>query len=489
MTNDRFGSVLHYLRRISPLRADEAPDTLLLERYAARRDEAAFAQVVRRHAGLVWGVCRRVLGQVQDAEDAFQATFLVLARKARAIRWRADVGNWLYAVAVRTALKARAQAVRRQRRERPMVDVPTPEPIAGCRDEVRSILDEELHRLPHKYRAPVVLHYLEGMTYAQAAEALGWAPGTVSSRLARARQLLRTRLTRRGVAVSTGSVAALLAAEAASGAAPAVLLETTIRAAFLSAAGKAGAAGLISARAALLTKGVLRAMLLTRLKVAAGLLLVLGLAGVGAGLFTQGMLAAGRPDPTARGGAADAPPGDKKDLELRKEVQRLTEELQKMQEKVSALENRLGPPGADAAPVLYQGKPAEYWIRSLKDRDPLYRVTAVKALGAIAEEEPRMIPVVAGALKDRDPEVIQTAAVALGALGPAAQPSIPALVEALKAEEHNRSWTAVENALYFLGPAAVPALAKVLEDTGKGAPRLGAARALAAAARMRSRRW
>jgi hypothetical protein len=332
------------------------------------------------------------------------------------------------------------------------------------------------------------LHYLEGMTYAQAAEALGWAPGTVSSRLARARQLLRARLARRGVAVSIGSVAALLAGEAASGAAPAVLLETTIQAALLSAAGEAGASGLTSARAVLLAKGILRAMFLTRLKVAAGLFLVLSLVGVGAGLLSLGMPAAGGSGSTAAAAPDDPPAGNRKDDDLRKEVQRLTEELQKMREKVSALETRLGPPEAAAAPVLYQGKPADYWIRSLKDRDPSYRVTAVKALGAIAKEDPRMIPIVAGALKDRYGEVSQAAAIALGALGPAAQPAVPALIEALKSEEHSGS-NAVCNALDEIGPGVVPALAKVLEDTSKDAPAWVPPGRWPGGARMRSRRW
>jgi HEAT repeat protein len=273
-------------------------------------------------------------------------------------------------------------------------------------------------------------------------------------------------------------VAALLSGEAASGAAPAVLLETTIQAALWSAAGEAGAASLSSARAALLAKGVLRTMLLTRLKVAAGLLLVVGVVSVGAGLFAQGVLTAGRAGPSAEAAPDDLPGAGKED-DLRKDVQRLTDELHKMQEKVSALENRLGSPEASAAPVLYQAKPAEYWIRSLKDRDPSYRVTAVKALGAIAEEDPRMISIVAGALKDRDVEVRQAAAVALGGLGPAAQPAVPALVEALKAGEHDPSANAAENALYDIGPGTVPALAKVLQDPSKDAPRFGAARALA----------
>jgi RNA polymerase sigma-70 factor (ECF subfamily) len=207
-------------------------DRQLLERFVTRRDGAAFAALVQRHGPRVLGVCRRVLRHEQDAEDVFQATFLVLARKAAVIPWQESVSRWLSAVAYRLALHARGGAARRRRRERPVGAVrpgtPSadegPEPPAGpggewdslaekyhpcaeplaevARRELRRVLDDELHRLPEKYRAPVVLCYLEGKTNEEAARELGWPTGSMSRRLARARALLQERLTRRGLALA-----------------------------------------------------------------------------------------------------------------------------------------------------------------------------------------------------------------------------------------------------------------------------------------------
>src|SRR5262245_46039862 len=158
--------VLRFLRRIAASdRAGETPDAQLLARFIAQRDEEAFAGLVERHGPMVFGVCRRVLGDTPDAEDAFQAAFLVLARRARSVSRPELLGNWLYGVAYRTALKARADAARRRARERqvPAVDVAESADEAARRD-LRRVLDEELHRLPDRYRAPLVLCYLEGHT-------------------------------------------------------------------------------------------------------------------------------------------------------------------------------------------------------------------------------------------------------------------------------------------------------------------------------------
>jgi RNA polymerase sigma factor (sigma-70 family) len=195
--------------------ARDETDRELLARFAAHRDEEAFTALVRRHGPLVWGVCRRMLSQTQDAEDAFQAVFLVLARKAASVRWHNEVGSWLHAVAIRIARKARGAAARRQTRERqiePMPEVEMPEQQA---QELGPLLDEEVSRLPEKYRGPVILCYLQGKTYAEAARLLGWPEGTVSGRLARARDLLHARLTRRGLTLSSAALTLLLS-EAAS---------------------------------------------------------------------------------------------------------------------------------------------------------------------------------------------------------------------------------------------------------------------------------
>jgi RNA polymerase sigma factor (sigma-70 family) len=181
------------------LRPAELSDRELVSRFVDFRDEQAFTVLVRRHGPMVFGVCRRVLSNAQDAEDAFQATFVVLARKAHAVEKPELLANWLYGVAYRTARKARAQAARRGHHERQAALMAGAEAIeaGGNSQEIRGILDEELQHLPAKYRVPLVLCYLEGMTNEQAARRLGWPPGSMSYRLARGRELLRGRLARR----------------------------------------------------------------------------------------------------------------------------------------------------------------------------------------------------------------------------------------------------------------------------------------------------
>ena len=178
-------------------------DGQLLARFVATRDEPAFAALVRRHGPMVLGVCRRLLPRGPDAEDAFQATFLVLFRRARALDRGGSVANWLYTVAYHVALRARADAARRRQCER-AVPRRDEAPAADVWSDLRPVLDEELTRLPDKYRAPVVLCYLEGKTNEEAGRLLGCPVGTVKGRLSRARDLLRARLARRGVTLSAG---------------------------------------------------------------------------------------------------------------------------------------------------------------------------------------------------------------------------------------------------------------------------------------------
>ena len=181
----------------------------LLERFSSRRDEAAFELIVARHGPMVLGVCRRVLSDPHDVEDAFQATFLVLVRKAHSLRRRDLLGNWLYGVAHRVAVRARANAARRRTRERSGAEAAAGKPPRdGDWRDLRPVLDEEIARLPEKYRAPVVLCFLEGQTHEEAARQLRWPLGTVKSRLARARARLQGRLTRRGLAPSAGLLGA-----------------------------------------------------------------------------------------------------------------------------------------------------------------------------------------------------------------------------------------------------------------------------------------
>jgi RNA polymerase sigma factor (sigma-70 family) len=241
-------------------------DGQLLGCFLERRDEAAFEALVRRHAPMVLGVCRRVVGNVHDAEDAFQATFLVLARKAASVRSREAVGSWLYGVAYRTALGARGRLVRRWAKERQVEEMPQPEAEPAeppC--EMLALLDRELNRLPEHYRLPVVLCDLEGRTRREVARRLGLPEGTLSSRLAKARKLLARRLKGHGPTLAGGALAAALTQEVASACVPNVLIVSTTRAALLVAADNA--AGAVSAQVAALAEGVLKAMLLNKLKV------------------------------------------------------------------------------------------------------------------------------------------------------------------------------------------------------------------------------
>jgi RNA polymerase sigma factor (sigma-70 family) len=285
MPTSQMGEVIQRLRRAVLLRdGAELTDGQLLENYISRRDEAALAVLVRRHGPMVWGVCRRVLRDYHDAEDAFQAAFLVFVRKAASVASRELLANWLYGVAHQTALKARATAARRKERERQVKEMP--EPAAAEQDlwlDLQPLLDEELSRLPDKYRSVLVLCDLEGKTRKEAARLLGCPEGTVGGRLARARVMLAKRLAQRGVALSGGTLAAVLSQNAASAGVPFSVVSSTIKAATLVTAGQA-AASLISVKVAALTEGVMKAMLLTKLKNAMVGLLVIAVLGFGASL-------------------------------------------------------------------------------------------------------------------------------------------------------------------------------------------------------------
>jgi RNA polymerase sigma factor (sigma-70 family) len=282
------GPIIRHLRR-TVLRHDRAgmTDGQLLEDFITHRDEAAFEALVRRHGPMVLGVCRRVLHHPQDAEDASQAAFLVLARKAASVSPPEMLGNWLFGVARTTALRARVANAKRRVREKQVTDVPEPEARRqDLWDDVKELLDEELARLPDKYRVPVVLCDLEGRTRREVAGQLKVPEGTLSSRLTTARRTLAKRLTRRGLAVSGGSLAMAVSREAASARVPASLLSATVKAATLVAAGQA-ATGSISAQVVALTQGVLKSMFLSKLKSVVVVLLVIAALGGAAGLSFQ----------------------------------------------------------------------------------------------------------------------------------------------------------------------------------------------------------
>src|SRR5262245_54610097 len=201
MADAQLRPVVELIRRIvSPRPAADLSDRQLLERFLHARDEASFAVLVERHGRLVMGVCRRALRNHHDSEDAFQATFLVLVRKAGSISKRESVGSWLHGVACRIATRARSKNAFRRVREEQVERPPAPDLLDEViRRDLRAVLDEEVLRLPTRCRVPFIFCYMEGKTNEEAARLLGCPKGTVLSRLARAREILRGRLTRRGL--------------------------------------------------------------------------------------------------------------------------------------------------------------------------------------------------------------------------------------------------------------------------------------------------
>jgi RNA polymerase sigma factor (sigma-70 family) len=256
MAKAPFSDLLLYLRKVCGAQAArDLTDAELVERFRSQRDEAAFSVLVHRHGAMVLGVCQRVLGDLHSAEDASQATFLILVRRAASISRSSSVGGWLQAVAQRVAIKARNQETTRRARERRQQQMAPTVPLDDVTwQELRSVLDEEIAGLAEKYRAPLVLCYLEGKSRSQAALELGWPKASVTTRLGRARELLRQRLVRRGITLSTGTLAAVLCERLTGPAVGAMLTIKTVKAAVCMAAGKAVAAGYASAQAVALAK-------------------------------------------------------------------------------------------------------------------------------------------------------------------------------------------------------------------------------------------
>ena len=294
MAGKRIGDAVRQFQRlfsvgtISGLTDDE-----LLARFVSQSDDAAFEALLERHGPMVLSVCRGVLRDPNDAQDAFQATFLVLVRKARSIRAGASLGSWLYRVAFNMSIQINSEAARRQRVERRAGEMAPPlkREDAGA-GELVPALYEEVSRLPEKYRLPVVLCHLEEMTHAQAAQQLGWTEGTVRGRVAKAREVLRRRLARRGLALSAGAVASALVERSASStlaAVPAAWIDGTLKAAMAVVAGQTIAAGMVSAPAVVLSERMVRSLSMTYFKFTAGWLLALGAAAfVGAALVVAG---------------------------------------------------------------------------------------------------------------------------------------------------------------------------------------------------------
>jgi RNA polymerase sigma factor (sigma-70 family) len=353
----------------------ERTDAELLRHFVERREESAFTALLERHGGLVMSVCRRILPRRHDAEDAFQATFLTLIRHASSIRQTEAVGSWLYRVAHRIALQAGTDMARRIVRERQSgVAAQAPTSSEAALRELQSVVDEEVRRLPEKYRAPFILCCLEGKTRTEAARELGWKEGTVAGRLAEARQRLQQRLARRGVALSVALAVAALA-PSAEAALPRLVLDATRKAALQYAAGsKVG--GAITASVAALVQGATRTMWTTKVKTATAVLLLLG-------LLTAGALAAretGSPAAALPAEDEKAPPAAKADDKK--------PPADAAEDKVEVKGRVLGPDGKAIrgaevllipAPWTDAGAKARRSVRATSDADGRFRFSASRS--------------------------------------------------------------------------------------------------------------
>jgi RNA polymerase sigma factor (sigma-70 family) len=457
------GLLLGHLRRVIARRCDGGlSDAQLLQRFAACRDEAAFEVLVWRHGPMVLGVARRVLHNLSDAEDVLQATFLALVRQAPSISRGGALASWLYRVAYRIALRARQQREKRPVGQLPVEEVPAPQPREGPWRDVVPVLDEELQRLPEKYRTPLVLSYLQGLTNREVAEQMGCPIGTVFTRLARGRDLLRKRLIRRGVALPAALLSVGLAQPAAAAPIAVGLVKATVQAARVFAAG----AGALSPSVAALTEGALPMMWLSRQRIVCATLVLLALAGTGAGLGAfRGATPEGEGPPKNAGEAVKPAEGRRPPA---KDMLRYTAGF------------RLGfpPPRGNAPPaketLRYGGKSFDDWRTVLAtDLKPETRAEAIRALAAFGangygrEAASAIVEAMRSYDLNRDDPgdrtVLDAGRDGLGKVGAGA---LPVLVDELKRGEKN-SRLFVLYALPGLGrgaKAAVPAVMEALKD-------------------------
>jgi RNA polymerase sigma factor (sigma-70 family) len=274
--------------------AEEPTDGQLLQRFISRQDETAFAALVQRHGPMVLAVCRRVLQDWHHAEDAFQATFLTLVKKAGAIGQPELLANWLYGVAYRTARKAKVSAARRWQYEREAASMPRAEPNRDATwRELQTVLDEEMAHIPEKYRAPLILCYLEGKTNAEAARLLHWPPGSMSRRISRGLELLRQRLNRRGLIVSPGLFPTVLAEQAGPVPVPSALADATVEAAVAVIGSEVTATATAASAGATGSGGLLKAVVLARLSGTAALLIIAAVLTLATGVVSYASWVAG----------------------------------------------------------------------------------------------------------------------------------------------------------------------------------------------------
>jgi RNA polymerase sigma factor (sigma-70 family) len=501
-------SVLRRLRRVVASRCDGGlSDTQLLERFAAQRDEAAFEVLVWRHGPMVLGVARRLLHNVHDAEDVLQATFLALARQAGVIGQRGTLGGWLYRVAYRTALRVRAQRQKHRAEPLPVDGVPALEPAAG--DNWRELLDKELERLPEKYRTPLVLSYLQGLTNREIADQLGCPMGTIFTRLARGRDLLRSRLARRGVALSVGVFGADPGAQAPAASLPPGLVKATVQAALVFAAGTGSVA--VAPNVVALTEGVLKMLWLGRLKLVAAVCVLFTLAGSGAGLLAFRAAAVAQEQTQKDAGDEDTKPADPARrpprealryggksfddwrtilwTDLKPEVRadaikalcafgpngygreaavavvatmrgydidRLDGDDQKVAN--AAREGLAYKIGAEAAPVLAEE------LRKGKRNGRLFALAAMEEIGT---EASAALPQVLQAIKEKDPAIRHHAILAARALDREGL-SVPTLIDALASEDSNDRYAVIQD-LARLGAKSKAAAPQLMAIAAKDA--------------------
>ena len=304
MANPQADLILRHIRELATNPSERlVSDGELLRRFTGQGDEGAFTTLVQRHGLMVLRVSQRILHHTHDAEDVFQATFMVLARKASAVSWHDSVANWLYEVTYRLSREAKAAAARRQRHESRAARACAGQPAEITLSEALTALDEELNRLPPKYRMPLVLSCLQGATQEEAARQLGCSLATFKRRLERGREMLHGRLARRGLTLSAGLAAAELSRGMVS-AVPPALITSTVRAGLALAAGHALGTGATSVKAPILADAFIHGMAMTKVKVVVALMLATCLLAGGAAISVR--LAVAKKQPTEPGaGPAD----------------------------------------------------------------------------------------------------------------------------------------------------------------------------------------
>jgi RNA polymerase sigma factor (sigma-70 family) len=362
MRNGQLDDVLrHILGTVAARQTRDLPDRELLGRFVAGHDEVAFTAIVERHGGLVLGVCRRILRNEHDAEDACQATFLVLTRKAGSIRKGDSLASWLYRVAGRIARKLQADAKRSSSDDVSSAEVAGPDTTGEISwREGLAVLDEELSRLPASYRSALILCYLEGRRQDEAARELGCSLGVLCGRLVRARECLRKRMVRRGVALPAALAGAVLVSTHGRAAVPSALAVRTVRAAIALLSGQA-LARVVPAKVATLSEGALTTMFFSRVKIVAAFL-----------LLSAGLLAAGTGALTATGkGEKETPPAAEHGPGVKdaKESDRTADDKRSPDEQTvrCVVRDKAGKPVADAH---------VYWMSATT----VATVTSIKAL-------------------------------------------------------------------------------------------------------------